>query len=280
MNTEYLKKIPQWYRLDTTEYDTVLSDDIDGLISTALLRKIKGWNIGYFYDFNTLYLSERIRDKQKKAATRVWADVSVLYRGEKAFDNHVNRRNLDDMMNTNMINPNLLSDVTAGTSYNQKYAGSTALLIWSLYNFPLPKTEEGKMLLLCIDSTFKGFYDTWSDQKHRKANEFFLKKMFGLNELYNVQTRHSKSDFYEIIDNYDLTKKIRLKDGYLETDLDLEKISDLLGLDVYLPDDHFVKGREFTQGKINMAAKSVKELPQKILTLAFTYKHEAVYSCF
>ena len=62
-----------------------------------------------------------------------------------------------DTWNTDMINLNLMCQVT-NDNYTDKYAGSTLLTIWSVYDLPLPETEEGKMLLLCIDSAYKGFY--------------------------------------------------------------------------------------------------------------------------
>ena len=49
MKEEYLQKVPTWYR-DFTKYDVVLSDDIDGLVSTSALKYAKNWNVEYFYN--------------------------------------------------------------------------------------------------------------------------------------------------------------------------------------------------------------------------------------
>lgn len=86
------------------------------------------------------------------------------------FDNNVNRVNLSDYTNPNAINSNILSDIT-NENYYDKYLDSIALLIWSIYNIPLPETELGKMILLAIDTTFKGFY---GKDQYKRANKYFL----------------------------------------------------------------------------------------------------------
>ena len=36
---------------------------------------------------------------------------------------------------------------------------STALLLYALYDIPLPSTEDGKLMLMTIDSSYLGYYD-------------------------------------------------------------------------------------------------------------------------
>lgn len=231
MKVEYLSKVPTWYR-DFTKYDVVLSDDIDGLVSTSALKFAKNWNVEYFYDFSTLYASNNVYFKENKSATRVWADVSIIVQDAMTFDNHVNRMSLDDYTNPNAINPNILSDIT-NKNYYDKYLGSTALVIWDLYKIPLPETEEGKMLLLCIDTTFKGFY---GKPQYQKANKHFLCDVLDMEELYEVLKRHTQKEFYQMIEKYELSRKIRVNsDGYLYTNLDLDLLTRLLGIPVELP---------------------------------------------
>lgn len=231
MKAKYLSKVPTWYR-DFTKYDVVLSDDIDGLVSTSALKFAKNWNVEYFYDFSTLYASNNVYFKENKSATRVWADVSIIVQDAMTFDNHVNRMSLDDYTNPNAINPNILSDIT-NKNYYDKYLGSTALVIWDLYKIPLPETEEGKMLLLCIDTTFKGFY---GKPQYQKANKHFLCDVLDMEELYEVLKRHTQKEFYQMIEKYELSRKIRVNsDGYLYTNLDLDLLTRLLGIPVELP---------------------------------------------
>lgn len=266
MKKEYVEKLPSWYK-NKGQYQTVLSDDIDGLVSTALLRRNCDWTIEYFYDFNALYVSDEYLNKIDKHATRVWADVSFVLkdRDEMTFDNHVNRVHKDDHINKLMINPNLINtdkksnyikyNGVTNDNYQEKYGGSTALLIWSLYENELPKTELGKMVLLTIDAAFKGYYSDITS--HQLRNLFFIWKMFEFDELNTMKPkesyvlrRHSKEEFYKLIADYHLSRKTRINnEGYLETDLDLNWLSEILELDITLPKKHFNKLIEFNSYK-------------------------------
>ena len=267
MNKKYLNQLPGWYQ-DNGECDLVMSDDIDALVSASLLTRIKGWNVRYFYNFDSLYKNDS--DKQH---TRVWCDVAIIKNSERTFDNHVSRADKYDRVNKNCINPNLLNDVTA-RNYTRKYAGSTALLIWSIYGIPLPKTEKGKMLLLCIDSAFKGYYT----KKFNYMCKYYLRDMFGFGELIEVLERHTKEEFYQMIDEYHLTNKIVISNnGHLFTDLDLETIGQLLELDLELPNIQFnkVKDLERRSGKFT---GRIRDMKQKVLTLAYIYSDKVVCS--
>ena len=274
MKEQFLKKIPTWYR-DEVNYDVVLSDDIDGLVSTSALKYVKNWDVQYFYNFEELHINEELYFKENKSATRVWADVSVIFKDEKTFDNHINRVNLNDYTNPNAINPNILTDVT-NENYYDKYLGSSVLVIWSLYNIPLPETELGKMILLAIDTTFKGFY---GKGQYKRRNKYYLCDVLGFEELYEVEQRHEMNEFYQLIDKYNLSKKIRMnEDGHLETELDAELLSELLGIPITLPTKKFSIWRTF-ENKFSefYGLKQIKDIPI-LITIAFTGKSKGKYS--
>lgn len=275
VNDKYLEKVPNWYK-SKEKFDLVMSDDIDSLASVAVVQSVHpNWEVEYFYDFDNIYASDDVYFIEKKAPTRVWVDVAIV-KEEKAFDNHISRKDIKDYTNPLCINPNILADVT-NYGYTNKYAGSTVLLVWSLYNIPLPTTEEGKMLLLAIDTTFKGFYDS----RFKARNKFFLCDVLGLEELYEVEKRHTAQEFYQIIGKYELSRKIRYNSEteQIETKLDLETIGELLGIDITLPTKNFHHWRSFEQRQGNMCGiSSVKDLPKSLVTLAFTFKNVAKYS--
>lgn len=270
MKEEYKKILPKWFE-EQNENELVLSDDLDGLLSCAILNKVKGWKVRYFYDFDNLYKSNKICSEASK---RVWVDVAVL-NGEKAFDNHVSMVSLDDCPSENMINPNTMFWVTRD-NYTDKYAGSTALLIWSLYDLPLPQTEEGKMLLLCVDSTYMGYFNL----KFRGRNEFFLKEVLGLDELYRVQQRHTEDEFAELKIKYETERKITYGGGKLNTLLDVDRIGDTLGikLDV-LEDDRFILCNKFKICERTITREQkVSDISSDIFSLAFTYRNKVRFS--
>jgi hypothetical protein len=269
---EYLKKVPDWYKSDEA-FDVVLSDDIDGIVSTSILNCTMWWNVGYYYDFTTLYCNCDTYFTENKTATRVWADVAII-KEEKAFDNHVSRKNKEDRLNNLCINPNIINGITQ-QNYFDKYCGSTALLIWSLYDIPLPESELGKMLLLSIDSTFKGFYGS---PRFKAANHFYLCDMFGFEELYECEKRHTKDEFYDLFDKYNLSKKTRIdKDGHLHTDLDLEVLSKELGIPVSVPDDSFIEYQNFEKKRVGDFYYPVKSIPQ-VVTAAYVGCNAVMYS--
>ena len=270
----YLQKVATWYR-SREKFETVLSDDVDGLVSTSILKFAKNWNVEYFYDFNTLYASNNVYFKDKKSATRVWADVSIVVHDAMTFDNHVNRMNLQDYTNPNAINPNILDDITNQNYYN-KYAGSTALLIWDLYKIPLPTTEEGKMLLLCIDSTFKGFFVPYKEA--REACRHFLCDVMDMEELYEVLKHHTSSEFYQMINKYELNKKIWVNaDGQLQTNLNIELLTELLEIPVELPTLKMNEYMEFESKFAQYYGTSIKNI-KGVATLALTGKNKCSYS--
>lgn len=272
MKDNYLKKVPTWYK-SNEKFDLVLSDDIDGLVSTSALKLAKNWNVEYFYDFSTLYASNDVYFKEKKSATRVWADVSIIVQDAMTFDNHVNRMSLDDYTNPNAINPNILSDIT-NKNYYDKYLGSTALVVWDLYKIPLPETEEGKMLLLCIDTTFKGFY---GKPQYQKANKHFLCDVFEMEELYEVLKRHTQREFYQMIEKYGLNRKIWVdSNGQLKTNLDLDLLTRLLGIPVELPQIKMNRYASF-ENKYGLFYKdSIKS--KGVVTAALTGQNKLSYS--
>jgi hypothetical protein len=270
MKEEYAQLLPDWY-LGDEEHDLVLSDDIDSLASCAVLNMVKGWKVGYFYDFNNIYTMQKDSTKRNR---RCWVDIAT-FKGH-AFDNHVSLISDWDTWNTDMINLNLMCQVT-NDNYTDKYAGSTLLTIWSVYDLPLPETEEGKMLLLCIDSAYKGFY---SDRFH-DIQKHYLVDVMGLDGLYSVIQRHTKEDFEDLALEYGLHKKITYWDGEVDTYLPLDKIGQALGIDLnIIPKSEFFLIRRLVQVQTDIKPDDqyVDDISQGIKTLAVVYRNKVKYS--
>lgn len=270
MREEYAQLLPKWYQCDE-EHDLVLSDDIDSLASCAVLNMIKGWKIKYFYDFNTIYASKEIQKRRNK---RCWVDIAT-YKG-RAFDNHVSKVSEWESWNKSMINLNQMCEVT-NDNYTDKYAGSTLLTVWSVYNIPLPETEEGKMLLMCIDSAYKGFYAT----NFKDIQKHYLIDVLGLDGLYSVICRHDYEEFEDLIIKYNLRKKISYWDGDIHTNLPLDKIGQALGLDLnIIPKSEFKVCTRLEQIQADIKADDcfTDDISPEIKTLAITYKGKVKYS--
>lgn len=225
MNQEYPSKFPQWYKEDLTNHVSCLSDDLDSLVGCSLLEKFKGVEVGYFYNFKELYKGT------ERGVKAIGVDIAL--ENGKTFDNHVTMLNHKDRYNKMSINPNNIDKVSRD-NYTNKYALSTALLIWSLYDIELPSTDEGKMVLLSIDSAFLGHYN----DKFKPIQNEYLSKL-GFNELIELQEKYSLDDFRKVQRKYRMNSKIVMIDTKLRSTLPLEKISEILELELVLPDNTF-----------------------------------------
>lgn len=224
MRSDLKNNLPTWYKDEESYYDLVLSDDMDSLVACSILREYMPlWSYGYYYDFDHLYKLRHELDIFDVNLKKVWVDVARLD-NEMGFDNHLllNR-------NYNAINPNNIAPFgDFGRLYGAKYAGSTTLTVWSVYDVPLPKTEEGKMLLLAIDSSFLGYYTT----RFKDACCYYIGYILGFEELLDVLGRHTKKEFERLQEKYKLKHKFEIVDGHIKTFSNLDKISELLGVKV------------------------------------------------
>lgn len=269
MKQEYLNKLPQWYNDENGIYDLVLSDDIDSLLGCTILKEVKNWNINYFYKFDALGKTNNV--KTKKA---VGVDIA-LCKG-KCFDNHVTMLSNSDICNPNSINPNTINKISAD-NYFDKYCGSTALLIWSIYNLPLPKSDIGKLILLAIDSTYLGHFSKYS--RDINANKYYLCDVLGMKELYDFQCKQQEHDFKKVLQNYNLKAKIKTEKGILSSYLKLDDISKELGIKIELPKDTFYLMKNLYNNQLPIINEKTKEdISQTIFSFALTGKKYASYS--
>lgn len=221
---------PQW--IDTNEeYVTCLSDDIDSLVGCKLLERYKGWEIGYFYNFKEIYKGTT---KKVKAI-----GVDIALENGKTFDNHVTRLSKNDRYNIESANPNNISGVSRD-NYTSKYAMSTAILIYSIYDIPLPTTEEGLLALLSIDSSFLGHYNEMFKPIH---NDYLIK--LGYEELIEFLDNHTEDDFRRVQRKYKMNSKIFMRDGRFKTNLKLDELSEVLELDLSVPTHEFKINNRF-----------------------------------
>lgn len=275
MIKRYEEKLPKWWN-DRNKYDLVLTNDIDSLLSCVLLTRLKGWKIKYFYDFSYLYASKTL--KGCKFNEKVYVDCSVI-KG-KCLDNHVNRLSKQDDYNKEMINPNILMGVTRD-NYTDKYNLSTALMVWSLFNITLPKSEEGKMILLAIDGGYAGYYRGFRTQTFN-----YLVNVLNMRELYDCLSRHTEEEFKKIVKKYKLMGHIKFnEEGLLSTDIKLDKIGKALGFNILLPVEEYIKWKEYVEMDYKIRGENKKEeietlegIYHALFSIAVTYSKGVRYS--
>ena len=243
MKQEFKDKFPQWV-FEEADYTVCMSDDIDSLVGATIIKQVKGWEVEHFYDFNNLYSTNK-KDKRKA----VGVDIALV--NGMTYDNHVTILSNTSKPNIMSANPNIIERVSR-ENYTDKYAMSTALLLYALYDIPLPSTEDGMLMLMAIDSSYLGYYD----KRFKKVQCEWLEKM-GMEEMIRLQERHKSMDFVEVKRKYDSSKKIFLNESdFLETEMDLEGISKLLELDINLPNKQFEMRKEFTRDRYSLKSGS------------------------
>lgn len=259
MNKEYKEKFPQWIKDDKKYYMYMcMSDDLDSLFSCILLQKLKNYEVSHFYSFNKLYKNDNYKNNEKS----IGVDMDLV-KG-KCWSNHVTAER-----NSNAANLNILDNVNKNT-YFKKYAGSTLLEIISCYNYNISNlSEEAKMVLLCIDSTYMGFY-LKQYPLPQASNRHYLCDILELGELYKVEQRHTRQEFEQLQQKYNLKKKIFInEDGELKTGIDLENLSILFDLPLTLNKDRFTAVKTFSNTKVNVNAYTyfVKKLEKEGYTV-------------
>lgn len=242
MKKDFKEKFPQWV-FEDNDFTVCMSDDIDSLVGATILKQVKGWEVEHFYDFNNFYSTNK-KDPRKA----VGVDIALVE--GKTFDNHVTMLSSNSKPNIQSANPNVIERISRD-NYTNKFAMSTALLLWSLYDLPLPSTEQGKLMLMAIDSSFLGYYKGF-----KKVQCKWLEK-FGMEEMIRLQERHQLTDFTEVKRIYNSSEKIHLNEhGLLETNMNLEGISHLLELDIILPEKRFQTRKEFERRRYTLKPTS------------------------
>lgn len=263
---------PNWIN-DNKYYDLIMSNDLDSLFSCQLLEIAKGWKPNYFNsNFSSMGLTEDANGDEV-----IGVDLSLCY--GKTFDNHVVMMNQNDDYNPESANFNIVDKISR-ENYFSKYCGSTLLMIWSLYDIPLPKNEEAKMILLCIDSTFKGFYSPYP--LPREANKKYLVDYMDFPELYEILQNYKQSDFTDLIRKYNLAGKISLKKGFLHTDIDLDSLRKVFDLPFLLPKNKFHKKEEYENNAMSLPKNNYRwnkdDISEEMYSVALTRRDYLNYS--
>jgi hypothetical protein len=265
MKEYYKQKLPQWYK-EEKQYDLILTDDIDSLLGCSILSSRKGWNI------EQVMLFKANKDKNEEIlkdylgvtdnATNEAVGVDFALMNGKCFDNHLTLFSSQDKPNSESININNICGIHRGI-YGKKYALSTVLLLWSLYDLPKENlSDELMMVLLAIDSSFEGYYSDY----FRQYNKKFMVDVLDLPEFYACMERHTYFEFKDIIKKYRLKEKIKASKRQLQTGIDISSINKLLSkstdIQIELPKSRFKKKAEYKD-----IAVEIKGFPSSIETI-------------
>lgn len=268
MNQKIKSKFPKWcHNSKKGEYATVLTNDLDSLLGCMIEKQVNNNEINYYYNFNRLFVAN-------SDDSRGLLGIDLALHKGRSFCNHVVKINADDYVNPDTANINVIKNIHQG-NYTDKYAMSTALLMWSFYDLPLPKTKEGKMLLLAIDSGFLGHYSGRFNEVHTHYLE-----LLGFTELNDLLNNTTKNDYIKLQKQYNTKSEITLnKEGYLQTKLPLDELEGLFGVSLELPEQQFKVQNKFKEKKGYTYNVNTKDkLEGNIISFALTRQNQYKYT--
>lgn len=270
MKKEIKDLMPEWTsKLKTIDRNLTLTNDMDSLLSTSLLHHLFGLKVNYYYSFSRI---ARLDQSDIRKSIGIDCALKTGY----CFDNHMTKLNATSYVNEQSANINVLSGINRDR-YTDKFAMSTLIQLWSLYDVPLPTTIEGKMILLCIDVGFKGFYS----DAFKKTFLNYLEQL-EMMELVEVLESHTKQEMYDFMIENELDTSILLGQNgkrkgqlFFQTSghnkfyfkgFNLDWIAEHLGLPIDFPDGHFEVVQKFKTQTLEW-----HELNSAVMKQAFSY---------
>lgn len=274
MIKEIKEKFPSWVN-DTENYDLVVGDDIDSVLVSNFLENMAESSTRYFYDFKDLYI-EKDYENEKKV---IGCDIDFTFASMRSWGNHVTAISSQDYISKNSANLNNIEKVSS--NYTAKYAGSTFATVLSYYNYDVSKlSDEAKMLIMAIDSHYIGFYTSF-----HLTQKKWLVDVLEFKELYDVIRENEKEDFEQLQAKYNLKHgKVWInEDRFLETDIDIMGISEVLKMDITLPTcqftNYFKDNLELKTGYARTDNINNKNsISKNIFSYSQTYRNNASYT--
>lgn len=265
--------LPKWI-FTKQDRNLTLTNDLDSLLSCMLLKYLFGYNINYFYSFDFM----AVLDSSDKRSS---IGVDLALKNGYTLCNHLTLKHINSYKNPDSVNLNNILGIS-NDNYSQKYSGSTLLMLWSIFDLPLPKSEEGKKILLSIDSAHKGYRKP--QYRHILVN--WLDRL-GLTELIptledNPFNEMEAFRFKHELDtsiNFNMDRELQFfpsgRNKSSDGGLDLEWISKHLGFQVELPKEQFEFELKATFTNENIEAHEMTQKTiDKSFSYAFTYKNK------
>jgi hypothetical protein len=254
------KGIKDWHKnLDHKHY-IMFGDDIDSWVSTYILYKLFGCQIALFYDFGNIYHREGIDITKIMNSKLVGVDVDLAK--NKCFGNHV----------TYIENPDCIS-LNRGIEYGNnnylnKFAGSTLITILSLYDIDLSGfTVQQLEILISVDTAFKQYFF------NSRIFKYYYEDVLEYPLFVEIVKGKTKNYFYDIIVKYGLHEKISIDDdGYLQTKIKLNELSEIFNIDLSLPQDKYIHFYDLQDRGMDLT--QIKDIdPDKIFSSAVTNRN-------
>lgn len=285
MQKELKDKFPKWCEDTESKFELMVSDDIDALMCYTMQHMNYGREWEYFINSSKDraykgYYGEK-KGKQyfymTESATNKCSNTLVLdfsvNKNVKAWDNHVVRITDKDYYNKLSANANI--NITK-SNYGSKFCISSFITMLSYYNVNVEEwTHDEKICLCAID----GLYQPFLNSKFISTGEKNL-KLLGMDYLIPF-IKENLREIKSFDTRYLKNKSIWVNDeDYLETNLDLDKLSEIFNCDIELPKKKF-KLYKTLESRVFETYYNKEQLEKKygkIFNIALTYAKSGVIS--
>ncbi|MTD30120.1 hypothetical protein [Planomicrobium sp. YIM 101495] len=278
MKQELLELIPEWATLKQ-DRNLTLTNDLDSLLSCALLKHVFGYEINYFYSFSKVS-ALNLQDKRKS----IGVDLALV-KGY-TYCNHLTMLDAASYKNPDSANINNLLNISRDT-YNKKFAMSTFIMLWSLLGMETEGLSDDLIkLLLSVDSGFKGYYP----EEYRYIFMDHL-DLLGMSHFAEVLERTHIADMYYFkeVNNLDASIVLNRKNNklkFIETgrsikwdqqEVDLDWLSKTVGFKVELPKGEFTEIQKLENEKLEWHELTKTKIEESF-SYAFVYKDKVKVS--
>lgn len=264
MKKELKELFPKWATEKQEGYALMGTDDLDSQGSISLLNQIFGYEQNCYVTRNGVYVIDKAQKKH------IGVDLACIH-NRMTYDNHVTMIDKNSSVNPLSANVNAVKKINQKDNYSEKCAFSTMLQIYSLFDIPLPKTDEGKMFLLSIDSSHLGHYSDYFKSIH---NEWL--EQLELTQLIDILNKYSKDEISSMRKREKLTFTNKKLTYNAEHKAWAEKH---LGYEIYLPDGEFTQIASFKQIYTSTSTLSNDITRDKsVFSCAMTNKKDVSYS--
>ncbi|WP_142690373.1 hypothetical protein [Clostridium tertium] len=282
-------KFPQWCKDEETNYELILSNDIDSLMCYVFQKARFNREVFYFFDADTTKYTQKNYKTEGHINKFELLGLDIALESKiKCWDNHVVKVSRADEINTNSANLNIAKDIWQ-FNYTSKAVVSSFITMLSYYEFDLRKLTKDQLSVICA---IDGLYTPFQIEKFIKTGtenlsllDFEFLKDFIIDNLTYIKNLESKLNLKQ--------GKIRVaEDGHLETNINLAEISNIFGFEISLPDKKFEEIKTFTKNvsdgskyspcSLNKTklGKELEEKGYKLFNFALTFKNSYIYSYY
>ena len=233
LNRKDIFKSYPW--LKKKKQNFIISADYNGMICASFLNHFLDWKLQGYYDFNSLWISHKMKDKIDKI---IWVDINVLPKKGRAIGGHIiSINNQWPKGFKSSCNPNIFAQLD-DLNFHSKYPFSTLIFLMWLHNINIEKTLIAKMLVLHSDDTWLKYQNYTSNIKKwiTKMPDYNWKWLFNKIDMHSFEQRIEQI-LYPNLSKINaiskkgklISKKLKIKSRQLQfnPDWDLDIILDL-----------------------------------------------------